>query len=92
MPENDFSVTHGTTTKFTQMHESGGKLTVNFCSTCGSTIYKTHEKFPGMVVVLTGTLDGLDALEQGKPEAELYAQYRVSWIPDFNWAEQRPEF
>lgn len=68
------------------------ELTVYFCSECGCTIYKTHEKFPGMVVVLAGTLDGPNGLEEHKPEAELYSQHRVSWVPDFTWAEQRTEF
>ncbi|CAP98651.1 hypothetical protein E8E15_010521 [Penicillium rubens] len=92
VPEDRFRVTDGSPIKYTEMHESGMKLTVHFCSKCGCSIYKTHEKFPGMVVILAGTLDGPDALEQSKPEAELYSQHRVGWLPNFDWAEQREEF
>ncbi|KAJ5520814.1 hypothetical protein N7463_001267 [Penicillium fimorum] len=92
IPEDKFRVIEGTATSYTEMHESGMKLTVNFCSKCGCSIYKTHEKFPGMVVILAGTLDAPNALEQSKPEAELYSQHRVGWLPTFGWAEQRVEF
>ncbi|KAJ5371901.1 hypothetical protein N7517_003907 [Penicillium concentricum] len=92
IPEDKFRVTEGTATSYTEMHESGMKLTINFCSKCGCYIYKTHEKFPGMVVILAGTLDAPDALEQAKPEAELYSQHRVRWLPDFGWAEKKVEF
>ncbi|KGO77599.1 Glutathione-dependent formaldehyde-activating enzyme/centromere protein V [Penicillium italicum] len=92
IPEDKFRVTDGSVTKYTEMHESGMKLTVHFCGNCGCTIYKTHEKFPGMVVILAGTLDEPDALEQSKPEAEFYSQYRAGWVPKFGWAEQRVEF
>lgn len=92
LPDDQFRVIHGSATQFTEIHESGMKLTVNFCNKCGSTIYKTHEKFPGMVVILAGTLDEPDALEQAKPEAELYYQYRVKWLPEFGWAEKKMEF
>ncbi|KAJ5325315.1 uncharacterized protein N7506_008417 [Penicillium brevicompactum] len=92
LPEDKLQVTRGSPTKHTSMHESGLNLTVHFCNECGCAIYKTHEKFPGMVVVLAGTLDGPHGLEESKPEAELYAQHRVAWLPDFTWADQRVEF
>lgn len=41
-----------------------------------------------MVVILAGTLDEPDTLEQFKPDAELYSQHRAG----FDWAEQREEF
>ncbi|KAL4780305.1 Mss4-like protein [Aspergillus varians] len=92
LPADKFRVTSGTAIKYTETHESGKKLTVNFCSICGCAVYKTHELFPGMVVILAGTLDEPGALEQAKPEAELYSQHRVKWMPEFEWAEQRVEF
>lgn len=92
LPEDKLLVTHGSPKTHTSMHESGMKLTVYFCGECGCAVYKTHEKFPGMVVVLAGTLDGPNELEKWKPEAELYSQHRTAWLPDFTWAEQRTEF
>lgn len=92
LPEDKLRVTDGSTKQFTQTHESGLKLTIYFCSNCGVTIYKTHEKFPGMVVVLAGTLDDADGLANSKPEAELYSKHRVGWLPNLSWTEQKVEF
>lgn len=33
-----------------------------------------------MVVILAGTIDGPDALEPSKPEAELYCQHRAGFV------------
>jgi hypothetical protein len=74
------------------MHESGMELTINFCPNCGCMIYKTHELFPGKVVVFAGTLDDPDGLENSKPEAELFSKRRVRWLPGLSWAEQKEEF
>lgn len=74
------------------MHESGKKLTVYFCGDCGSTLYKTHELFPGKVVVLAGTLDDAEGLEQAKPQVELFTKHRASWLPVLSWADQKDEF
>lgn len=92
LPEDKFKVIAGSPKQHTQMHESGKKLTVYFCGDCGSTIYKTHELFPGMVVILAGTLDDPQGLEQAKPVVELFSKHRVSWLPGFSWTEQKEEF
>jgi hypothetical protein len=68
------------------------RLTIYFCDNCGGTVYKTHEKFPGMVVVLAGTLDEPDGLAKSKPDAELYSKHRVEWLPSLSWTEQKVEF
>lgn len=92
LPEDSIRVTGGSAKQYTETHENGKKLTVNFCGECGCAIYKTHESFPGKVVVLAGTLDSLGGLEQSKPEAELFAKHRVSWLSGLDWAEQKTEF
>ena len=91
LPEDKLRVTDGTAKEYSSLHESGVKLTVHFCANCGCTIYKTHEKFPGMVIVLAGTLDDA-GVENTKPKSELYSKHRVGWLPTLNWAEQKVEF
>jgi hypothetical protein len=92
VPEDKIRVTGGSTKQYTETHENGKKLTVNFCGECGCTIYKTHESFPGSVIILAGTLDDPEGLEMSKPEAELFAKHRVSWLPGLDGAKQKPEF
>lgn len=92
LPEDKFSVIAGSTKTYSEIHESGKKLTIYFCGDCGSTIYKTHELFPGSVVVLAGTLDDANGLEQAKPQVELFTKRRPSWLPGLSWAEQKDEF
>ncbi|KAF3392810.1 hypothetical protein F1880_008511 [Penicillium rolfsii] len=92
LPEGQFKVIAGSAKHHTQMHESGKQLTVYFCGECGSAIYKTHELFPGMVVILAGTLDDPQGLEHAKPMVELYSKNRVSWLPELSWTEKKVEF
>lgn len=92
IPDDKFNIIAGTTKQHTVTHESGKKLTVYFCGQCGSTIYKTHELFPGVVVILTGTLDDTEKFEELKPEVELYVKHRASWLPELTWALQKEEF
>lgn len=70
------------------------KLTVNFCDNCGRAVRKKtdHELFKRAVVLVAGTLDIPDELEQAKPELELYTNYRVSRLPKYATAIQKPEF
>ena len=92
VPEDKIRVTGGSTKQYTETHENGKKLTVYFCGECGSVIYKQHESFPGSAVILAGTLDDPEGLEKSKPQVELYAKHRVSWLPVLAGAEQKPEF
>lgn len=85
-------ITSGSAKQFTEIHENGQELKVNFCAECGCAVYKTHGSFPGCVVVLAGTLDeGMD-LEECKPEAELWGRHRVSWVVGVEGAAQKLEF
>lgn len=92
IPADNFRVTAGSAKQYTETHESGHELTSYFCAECGCAIYKTHGSFPGCVIVLAGTLDGPEVLEQCKPEAELFSKYRVSWLVGVDGAEGKPEF
>lgn len=92
LPEDKVHISAGSPKQYTQIHENGQKLTFSFCDNCGCTVYKAHESFPGSVVVLAGTLDEPDALEQAKPEMELWTKHRVSWLSSLPGTEQKVEF
>lgn len=92
IPEDKLHVTAGSTKSYTETHENGGKLTVNFCDNCGCSIYKMHDSFPGNAIILAGTLDEPDGLEQAKPDAELYTKHRVPWLSSLEGAKQKMEF
>lgn len=70
------------------------KITVNFCDNCGCAAWKKadHELFKGAVVLLAGTLDDPELLEQAKPEVELYTKYRASWLPKIDQIMETSEF
>lgn len=70
------------------------KLTAHFCDNCGCAVWKKadHELFKGAVVLLAGTLDNPEELEQTKPEVELYTKYRVSWLPKIDHIMEKQAF
>jgi hypothetical protein len=56
--EKSFAVTTGRPHKYVHTSESSGKaMNVFFCSTCGTKLYLTLERFRGTVGVYGGTLD-----------------------------------
>lgn len=76
-------------------------LTIHFCETCGTKIYKegTADAFKGLVIVQAGTLDEVEG-EEGKGMglgdvqvgAELYVKDRVKWVPARSETVQCQEF
>ncbi|KAJ5819755.1 hypothetical protein N7474_005346 [Penicillium riverlandense] len=94
IPEDKVHVTVGSPKQCTQIHESGMKLTVNFCGNCGGAIYKTadRETFAGLAIVQMGTIDEPDILKQVRPGMELYTKYRVPWLSSLEDTIQKPEF
>lgn len=59
--------------------DSGGILSRSFCSTCGSNMFVHASNFPGVIVVASGTLDGVDSLDW-KPEYEFFCKRRGAWL------------
>jgi hypothetical protein len=62
-------------------HEDNFDMTVTFCADCGSALSKEAdaEAFRGMVIVFAGCLDGKGALDEVRPQAELWTKWRVGW-------------
>ncbi|KAH7135037.1 Mss4-like protein [Dendryphion nanum] len=87
-PESRFKILKGSTKEYTVTADSGNKMTSHFCGDCGSTIWREGATFAGLKVLKIGTLDDPEALEGLKPNAELYAPSRVSWVPALENAKQ----
>lgn len=69
-------------TKFAQSAtiESGNTMENNFCSVCGTLMYRISSGFPGMLITRLGTVDDLKLVEgKLKPRLEQYAKDRVGW-------------
>ncbi|KAH6632205.1 Mss4-like protein [Chaetomium tenue] len=59
---------------------SGGLMTNYFCATCGTLMYRVGEKFPGLSILRTGTVDDF-SLAEGKlrPQVEQFVENRAAW-------------
>jgi len=57
--------------------ESGRSITRHFCEACGSSIYTSLEKAPGIVVLSTGTLEGGAEL---LPERHTWVKRKHAWL------------
>jgi hypothetical protein len=64
-------------------------MTCYFCKTCGSLMYRAGERFPGLKILRTGTVDDF-TLAEGKlrPQVEQFIETRVSWSKPIEGAAQ----
>lgn len=59
---------------------TGHTMTNNFCSECGSLMYRVSTGFPGNSILRIGTVDDFSVQEnQLKPRIEQFVKDRVSW-------------
>ncbi|KAK4034253.1 Mss4-like protein [Parachaetomium inaequale] len=59
---------------------SGGVMTNFFCGTCGTLMYRVGEKFPGVTILRTGTVDDFSLAETKlRPQVEQFVEHRVGW-------------
>ena len=59
-----FKVTRGSPKVYTHISEgSGKKIHINFCTTCGTKLFQTFERFAGAVGLYRGTLDDPNWIE-----------------------------
>ncbi|KAF9886726.1 hypothetical protein FE257_011103 [Aspergillus nanangensis] len=92
VPHDHFRITSGKDhlKEYNLTHESGMHMTTHFCSECGCVLYKTADRkdFQDDVIVLAGTLDDPNALDEIKPSAEFFVRERASWWPALDGARQ----
>ena len=88
-PKEAFSL-RGTPQTFTNAGDSGRKLDRSFCPRCGTTVVVEAEGFPGMALVMGGTLDDTRWL---KPTMALFCERAQPWVgtrPEMKNFEQMP--
>ena len=76
MPKEAFSVQGGLQT-FTNTGDSGRKLDRKFCLRCGSPVFVEAEGFPGMALIMGGTLDDTTSLT---PTMALFCDSAQPWL------------
>lgn len=81
---------------YTHPHETGFPITVHFCGTCATTLWKHggNEKFDHYWVVQAGTLDaeGKGGLDVIRPTEEYWTSLRASWLGNLEGMRQFREF
>jgi hypothetical protein len=67
----------GTLKTYNDRGDSGKTLYRRFCPECGSSIMDEAEAMPGMVMILTGTLDDTSWV---KPQMEIFCDSAQPWV------------
>jgi hypothetical protein len=62
---------------FNDRGDSGKSLYRRFCPECGSSIMDEAEAMPGVVMILTGTLDDTSWV---KPQMEIFCDSAQPWV------------
>lgn len=75
VPDADFRV-EGPVRRFDKPADSGSMVSRFFCETCGSPLYSTNDRMPGMVFLRAGALDDPDAVTPGMT---VYASRAPVW-------------
>ncbi|KAK7529232.1 Mss4-like protein [Phyllosticta citribraziliensis] len=91
IPEDSFKLVSGSPKSWTRIGESGGKVTNNFCTECGSLVFVKGDMLAGVTLVKGGSLDDLSLVEKNekyRPGVELYSKCKFSWLPDMPGAHK----
>ncbi|KAI2472906.1 Mss4-like protein [Annulohypoxylon bovei var. microspora] len=68
---------------------SGHRMTNHFCGTCGSLMYRTAARWPGVSIMRLGTVDDFNLVETKlKPRVEQFVEDRVAWLSGVEGAEK----
>jgi hypothetical protein len=72
---------HGSATEYVRVADDGGRVTLRFCPSCGSTVYYDLESVPGFIGVPIG---GFADPKFPAPLVSIYETSRHPWvvIPD----------
>jgi hypothetical protein len=67
----------GTSTEYVRTAESGNRVHLHFCPTCGSTVYFTIEAYPGVTAVAMGAFAD-NTLPP--PTVSVYEEFKHAWV------------
>jgi len=85
--EGDFSV-QGTLQTFTYSGDSGRKKHSKFCPRCSTVVFMEAEGFPGLRLIMGGTLDDPSWL---KPTMALFCEASQPWIASKHEMNEFPQ-
>jgi hypothetical protein len=68
---------HGALKTYTDRGDSGKEVYRRFCPECGSSVIDEAQAMPGMVMILTGTLDDPSWV---KPQMEIFCDSAQPWV------------
>jgi len=80
VPSEIFKITSGTPKTWSKKADSGSEVTTSFCGECGTNLWRETSTFGDSKVVKIGIFDNLSDLNDAKPDVELYAPERASWL------------
>ncbi|KAI1338448.1 carbohydrate-binding module family 43 protein [Xylariaceae sp. FL0016] len=80
VPASGFKVLSGEPKTISKTADSGSTITSHFCGDCGSTLWRDGAAFAETKVIKVGIMDDVKALDEAKPDVELFAPERVSWV------------
>jgi hypothetical protein len=83
----------GTPATYTNVGDTGGKVTRHFCSTCAGRLYTSGDLPGDFIMVQAGSLDDPSAIA---PQSVIYMKDAVSWdhfdpaLPKYDTMQPRP--
>lgn len=88
LPLDGFKVIQGTLKTYAKEVATGNTMTSYFCGDCGSTLYRRSSFNDTVAAVMIGGVDGLETIEKGKADVELFVKNRPSWMKAIEDANQ----
>ncbi|CAD0025243.1 unnamed protein product [Aureobasidium pullulans] len=80
---------HLTTFSETKTIRASTSMKNYFCKTCGTLMYRRGERFPGLMILRTRTVDDLGLAEgRLRPRVEQFIERRVDWSKPIEGAAQ----
>ncbi|TIA28295.1 hypothetical protein D6C78_10810 [Aureobasidium pullulans] len=80
---------HLTTFSETKTIRASTSMKNYFCKTCGTLMYRRGERFPGLMILRTRTVDDLGLAEgRLRPRVEQFIERRVGWSKPIEGAAQ----
>ncbi|PQE28677.1 hypothetical protein CJF32_00003854 [Rutstroemia sp. NJR-2017a WRK4] len=102
-PSDKLETLSGSLVEYSRTAASGETITSHSCGTCGSLLYRDTTRdvlfitlyllmrlvrFPGIIVIKAGCMDSKTAVEDFKPDIEIFTRTRASWVPAIEGAKQ----
>ena len=81
----------GTLKTISKTLDNGNVIVNTFCGDCGTTLFREGQAMPGTRFLKAGILDDPNCINTFKPQGEIFASRRVSWLKPISGAAQKQE-